>query len=553
MNSYLQQLRERLSFLEERWKALSMRVRVGILSGLAVAAALGVLLYAQQAGPNRTILFANLSPDDGARITERLRSMNVDYELTQGGTAVEVDESRVHEARLSLAAEGLPSGGGVGFEIFDQQRFGESDFSEQVQFRRALEGELARTVRHLAGVENARVHLVLPERSLFARSDQTASASVVVHLRPGWRLRPEQISGVTHLVASSVPDLDVENVTLVDGNGRSLQSEDAEGQGGEDLRTQLERDRQRDVQQLLDASLGPGVAVVRVSAEVDMSHLEQLEETYDPDQIATRSFELNVIQDPEAEGDAQGVPGAAANLPGGAGAETTGGTGAATRRTERRNYEVTKTVRRRVRPVGGLARLSVAVVVDGHWTGPAGAREFEPRSEEELQRIQSLVTSAAGIRADRGDVVSVECVPFAESRTAIPLSETPWWVYALAALVALLVLAAVGYLVLRMRWSSADGDEPARDGQGAQELPAPRPVSDLLGPEATAAADRVNDEMAGQLQQYEQLRALALEVARRDPELAARVVRGWLEADLQKQLSAELEDAEARAGEAEAA
>ncbi|MGF1465980.1 MAG: flagellar basal-body MS-ring/collar protein FliF [Sandaracinaceae bacterium] len=520
----------RLAQLEARWKALTLRMKAAILVGVAVVVAVGLVLAARGAEPSRAILFSDLSPEDAARIVDRLRALDVDYALDDGGTTIRVPDAQVHETRLTLAAEGLPSGGGVGFEIFDRQRFGESDFSEQVQFRRALEGELARTIAHLAGVESARVHLVLPERTLFTTEEAGARASVAIHLRPGWRLRDEQVRGVSHLVASSVAGLRVEDVTVVDGDGRALTAhrdgEAAALDEARDLRTSLEQSRERAVQQMLDASLGPGVAVVRVSADLSLSEEEQLEETYDPERIATRSFEVQEEANATAEVTAEGVPGAASNLPGGPAPEGGAEGRRLARRHERRNYEVTKTVHRAVHPVGRLARMTVAVVVDGVWTGDGDAREFSPRPQEELDRIEALVSSAAGIDASRGDVVTVECVPFHGSAhpaahhgpTLIDHVER-WTPYVLGALAVLALLVGAGVL-----WRRHSGALAAASGK-------PHRLLELAsGDDGQAAA--LDLEPAHSLADYEQLRALALEVARRDPALAAHVVRGWLLEDV---------------------
>ncbi|GAB5542120.1 MAG: hypothetical protein SangKO_018800 [Sandaracinaceae bacterium] len=562
----MEELKQRFAALQEKWKALETRVRLGALAGVGVVIAGAILFFAHGSNPDYGILFSNLSQEDAARIVERLRGLNVEYELGEGGTTILVAEDAVHETRLTLANEGLPSGGGVGFELFDTQRFGESDFSEQVQFRRALEGELARTIRHLAGVESARVHLVLPERRLFTTDESEASASVALHMNPGWRLREDQVQGVQHLVASSVQGLAPGNVTVVDGDGRPLSEDGAESgeavANAEELRHQIEQSKQRAVQQLLDASLGPGVAIVRVSAEVDMSREEHLQETYDPERIATRSFEITEERSAEAEGDAQGIPGAASNLPGGAAAEATAGESAAGRRHERRNYEVTKTVRRAFRPVGRLTRLTVAVVVDGTWDGEGDARSYTERDADELTRIRALVSTAAGISAERGDEVTVENVAFAGGPREEPAAHPddfiavyePWLPYAAAA--ALLLLVLIGAFVfwlrrkkrlkaekeaeearkLRVLEARARGEEVDEDDLDA--LPAPTPVAEL-GAGEEDDIDGYGDDVNAVLADYEQLRVLALEVARRDPELAARVVRGWLADDVKAQKKAE--------------
>lgn len=538
----MDRLKAQLAALKERFDALSQRVRIGLLAGVGALVALTVLLLANGSEPDYDVLYGNLSPEDAGRIVERLRGLNVPYQLDDGGRTIRVPEESVHEARLSLANEGLPRGGGVGFEIFDTQRFGESDFSEQVQFRRALEGELQRTIGHLAGVESARVHLVLPQRTLFTNDEGGASASVALHLSAGWRVRDEQVRGVTHLVASSVPGLTPDRVTIVDGEGRPLgggHSEAGEGVSeAEDLRSQIERSKQRSVQQLLDASLGPGVAVVRVSAEVDVSRQEDLQETYDPERTATRSFEVQEERDPNAEASAQGVPGAASNLPGGAAAESAAGANGLARRSERRNFEVTKMVRRSVRPAGSVSRLTVAVVVDGIWEGEGDARSVEPREAEELARIRSLVISAAGINEERGDAVTIEYVPFATSanpRVEIVDPIAPYlvfWPYAASIVGLLLFIGLMVFGVKAARRFKKTQEERAlaalsAGGSDPQRLGTPQALSAL----GLAGEEVELSDPSKVLSDYEQLRALALEVARRDPEMAARAVRGWLSDD----------------------
>src|SRR5215510_12591723 len=179
----------RIAPYKERWDKLSLALRVAIAAGLLLAIGAGAFALTANRAPQKAVLFSNLSDDDAARIVEKLRGANIPYEFGSGNTTLLVPETQVHETRLMLASEGLPSGGGVGFEVFDQQRFGESEFSEQVKYHRALEGELARTISHLAGVKRARVHLVLPARTLFAAAEEDARASVVVHLIPGWKMR----------------------------------------------------------------------------------------------------------------------------------------------------------------------------------------------------------------------------------------------------------------------------------------------------------------------------------------------------------------------------
>jgi flagellar M-ring protein FliF len=358
------------------------------------------------------------------------------------------------------------------------------------------------------------------------------------------RLREEQVRGVVHLVASSVPGLAPERVTIVDGDGQALTDDgDDESQAGADAderRVQLERARERAIQQLLDATLGPGAAVARVTAEMDISQEERVEETYDPERTATRSFELVEERDNEATGAAEGTPGAAANLPGGAPTDSNAATTPLSRRSERRNYEITKSVRRAVSSGGRLGRLTVAVVVDGRWTGTGSSRRFQPRPQDELDRIRSIVASAAGISEARGDQLSVECVAFAGSAEARPAEPTArvgfeayksYLPYAAGGLV--LLVALIAFLLWRRSRRKA---REAQLAAAVQELAAPRSVEGLPPGDDVETEEEIDlsDPLAG----YDSLRALSLEVARRDPELAASVVRAWLAEDARQEAKA---------------
>lgn len=513
-----------------RWAAAPMLHRVGVLAGVATLAAVALLVYARSNDTAMTVLFSGLEESDAAEIVERLRSQHVPYEIGEDGTTILVPEQNVHETRLSLAAEGLPVGGGIGFEIFDTQRFGESEFVEQVQYLRALEGELGRTISALQGVDSARVHLVLPERTLIGGADQHARASIAVAMQGARHLRDDQVRGIVHLVAGSVRDLDPANVTIVDGDGRRLSGGDGEdgtesADDAESLRERIERGRQRAVQELLDQTIGPGAAVVRLSADVSFTHEERIEESYDPDRTATRSFELTT-EGGSAETDGTGgIAGAVSALPGGPGAEpTVGAVGEGGRRTEVRNFEVTKMVTREVEPLGRVTRLSIAVVVDGHWEGEGDARHFVPRTDEELARIRSVVTSAAGLREDRGDTLTVECVPFvavaageaeiaATPAAAVP-STTLWGVG-----LGVVVLVVVASMVLaRRRRARAEAEKTA--------LALAEPVTQA--PSTTGALSTTTDAATPNDDDPEAIRVRVIDFARKDPELAARVVRAWL-------------------------
>ncbi len=527
-------LKDSLGKLKERWSALSIQRRIVIALGVAAVVAIAILAIGRASQPSFGLLYSNLSQDDAARIVERLRDMHVPYKLESGGSDVHVPEDSVHETRLTLASDGLPSGGGVGFEIFDEQRFGESEFSEQVKYHRALEGELSRTISHIAGVETARVHLVLPNRSLFASTETAASASVALKIKPGFRMRDDQVRGIVHLVASSVRSLDAEHVTVVDGEGRSLAGAATadEEMSSQTLgfRNELERGKERAVQELLDRTLGEGASVVRVAADVSFAREERTEEQFDPQGIAPRSFQISEERSnvgPNAT--TAGVPGAASNLPGGeAPTSGTGGGSGLFKRSETRNFEVSKVVRRAIEPVGRLQRLQVAVVVDGRWSGKAARRHFTPRSAGELARIKAIVESAVGVQSDRGDKVTVECVPFADSAhpgrrvdfgPADPIERfRPYLPYAAGAVGLLFLIVALPiWAAIRRRHRRT-----AKVSASVAALPA--------GPGGPAAIDAaiVNERLTEQARAVAEARSLAADLASRDPDLAARVVRGWL-------------------------
>lgn len=583
----------RIAALRERWDKLSLGVRVAIAAGLLILIGAIIVVLAMDREPRKAVLFSNLSDEDAARIVDRLRGANIPYEFGSGNTALLVPEQQVHETRLMLASEGLPSGGGVGFEVFDQQRFGESEFTEQVKYHRALEGELARTISHLAGVKRARVHLVLPTRSLFADREQDASASIVVHLVPGWKMREEQVRGIIHLVASSVRGLEPEHVTLVDGDGRPLDRSAREEQGeltnkADAYRREIEHSKERAAQQLLDTSLGRGKSMVRVAAAVSFTREEVTEELYDPETIAQRSFQLLEEREPAGGRTVGGIPGTPSNLPGGEAAMLGTGTGAGIiRRSETRNYEVSKYMRRAVEPVGRVTGLQVAVVADGRYRGAGDKRKFEALSQAELDRIQKLVAGAVGIDERRGDRVVVECIPFApaaappDERSVVEKTLGPYAQYVLWALLA--IAAFIAYRVLnkalkKKREANAADLLLSRalpgspEAQGAALPPGDTGVLEGLQGLQPGAAETGEPAMAGEAaagdtaqagagtepgaaeqqplkpvipksllnkskepnpdaEAIEQVRLLAQEMAAKEPEAAARVLRGWLTND----------------------
>jgi flagellar M-ring protein FliF len=384
------------------------------------------LLIAQSRSVDYSLLFANLASADAAQVIEKLKEQKIPYRLEDGGKAIHIPAERVYETRLELAAAGLPQGGGVGFEIFDKQSFGMTDFAQKVNYRRALQGELARTISSLGPVESARVHLALPENRLFKEQQQAATSSVIVKLVPGQTLREDQIQGIVNLVAGSVEGLDSDKVSIIDANGRVLTRPPQGGASGPmspgmlEYQVTVEKRLEERAQSLLDRAVGYGNALVRVTAELDFSQRESLEETYDPDASVVRSE--RIVQESGGIQVTGGVPGAQGNLGGG---QALAGGSPASRSEESTNYEVSKVVRKMVEPVGSVKTVSVAVLMADRLTAGADGKEpvSVPRNEKEIQGIEQMIKSALGLDEKRGDQIVVVSRPFEPGLGEEPLAE----------------------------------------------------------------------------------------------------------------------------------
>ena len=407
----------------------SINQRMIILIALAgsIAGLIAITLWTQQ--PDMQVLFTNLNPEDAAGIVDKLKETKVPYETTGGGTTVLVPSAQVHELRLQLATQGLPHGGGVGFEIFDRSSIGVSDFVQKLNYRRALQGELARTIAQMPEIERARVHLATPERRLFSNDENRARASVVLSLRNGQALAKTQVNGIVHLVSSSVEGLQVRDVTVVDGHGRLLSSaagsDDAAGLTGSQLEYQrtLEKDIETRIQTMLERIVGANKAVVRVSSILDFRKIETTEERYDPNSQVVRSEQRGQEKANGVNGVAGGVPGVQSNVPDGAGQEPAQTSSSANQtKNETVNYEISRTVSRVVESTGGIKQLSVAVLVDGIYEiakasegekSPSDAvKKYVARPEEDMKRIEEIVKKAMGYSVERQDQVQVTNVQF---------------------------------------------------------------------------------------------------------------------------------------------
>jgi flagellar M-ring protein FliF len=419
VNEFLQQL--------SRIGPARLIVMFGVAAGVAgalFAVSLGI------GGPSRQLLFSGLEMAEATEMAQRLDQSGVGYEFSAGGTAILVDADRVLEARMMLTAEGLPTTGSVGYEVFDRQDgFGATQFVQNVNRVRALEGELARTIRSLDGVSSARVHLALPERRLFDRAAEQPKASVWIALRQS-DLAGRHARAIRNLIAGAVPGMSASAVTILDEEGRLLArgdngGEDAGSMALEERRAEIEDRLRRRVVDLIESVVGRGSVEVQVSAVVNLDRVTESSELYDPSGQVVRSTTTIEENSNESDRERDGAVSASAAIPDGTTTDAEGRTSqAATVRTEETiNYEVSRTMRTEVRESGEIQRVSVAVAVDGVTTvNDAGEASWEPRSAEELERIEALAKTAIGFDERRGDAVEVANVRFA--RAPVPAAAT---------------------------------------------------------------------------------------------------------------------------------
>lgn len=434
----------RLQQALQNLNALSQRQKLAGAAALALAIALvaGALLWNR--APAYAVLFSNLDERDGGQIITALQQQNVPYRMSPNGNAILVPQAQVHETRLQLAAEGLPKGGLAGFELMDGQKLGISQFNEQVNYQRALEGELSRTVQAIDAVASARVHLAMPKQTAFLRNDQRPTASVMVNLRGGRVLSPNQVAGIVHLVSSSVPRMSADGVKIINQNG-ALLTEQSDGLMNAGLNARqleyvhaMERTFIERIENILVPMVGKENFRAQVAADVDFDQIEQTAETYKPNpspEQAIRSQQTSEQMNPLPG--AQGVPGALTNQPPapatapltapavGAG-QGQGAQGLVnSNRSAVLNYELDRNIQHVKQAVGQLKRLSVAVVLNNRTIpSPDGLPTSVPLTEDEIARITNLVREAVGYSAERGDSINV-----ANSEFAVDLGEPvlPVW------------------------------------------------------------------------------------------------------------------------------
>jgi flagellar M-ring protein FliF len=536
-------------------------VRLTVLGGVAFALiGFFVWIIARASVPQQALLYGDLDMADAARVVSQLEASAIPYHLGNGGTSVYVAADQVARTRVALAEHGLPSGGSVGYEIFDAgESLGTTNFQQNLNLVRALEGELGRTIRSIDTVKAARVHLVLPRRELFSREKPEASASVLLQMRGRTRLTPAQVTAVQHLIASAVSGLTPSRISIVDGQGTLL----TEGTDGSDAvalaagkadqrRRELENHLSRTVEQLLERIVGAGKVRAEVSADIDFDRINTSEEIFDPDGQVVRSTQS--VEQKGSNTDGRGSPpvSVATNLPdanlapAGAGA---GSSSSENRSEETVNYEISKKVVNHVREAGVIKRLSVAVLVDGTYgTAADGTHEYRPRSSDELEQLTGLVRSAVGFDTQRGDKVDVVSMRFADAdlpadaQPELPLGLEKNDLLRIGEYLALLVLATlVLLLVVKPIVTKAIDGRPIPAARHRAELLAGRTAAPALeGPEAVAAISRAGDdarpeEMIDINRVEGRVKASSVklvgEIVDKHPEESLAIVRSWLHSE----------------------
>jgi flagellar M-ring protein FliF len=533
-------------------------VRLGALGGVALLL-LGFFAYVgiRLSSPDMALLYADLDPADSSHIVEKLDQIGVPYQIGADGTSIRVPADQALKLRMSMAQEGLPGGGSIGYEIFDQQQpLGTTSFEQQVNKLRAMEGELARTIKTIDLVKNVRVHLVIPERQLFAKEQPNPSASIILTMAGGAVLDKQQVSAIQHLVAAAVPGLKPNEVSIVDSTGTLLAA--GNGDGGdselsgsaEEMRLGYENKVRRSIEELLQRTLGYGKVRAEVTADLDFDRVTTNSETFNPDGQVVRSTQTVEEKNNSSDAQPSDQVTVANNLPnptGGSGGGSSTSATSSQRTEETVNYEISKETQVHIRETGQVKKLSVAVLVDGTYaTAADGTTTYAPRAAEELDQIGKLVKSAIGYDEKRGDTVEVVNMRFADNAELGSDAGTGLFMGLsrsdIVRIVEMLVLALLGALAIMFGLrpllnrlltvaKPAAVAQIADQSGGQAALPAPDGNTALAGPTTTDEIERMID--IGQIEG--QVRASSIkkisELVSKHPEEAVGIMRGWMYQD----------------------
>ncbi|MEX0423645.1 flagellar M-ring protein FliF [Providencia rettgeri] len=538
----------------ERIKA-DPKIPLMIAAAAAVSIIVALLLWLRS--PDYRVLLSNLSAKDGGDIVGQLTQMNVPYQIADNGSAILVPADKVHELRLKLAQSGLPKGGNTGFELLDKEQFGISQFSEQINYQRALEGELSRTIESLSPVQSARVHLAIPKPTLFVREQKLPTASVTVGLLPGRMLDEGQISAIVHMVSSSVTGLTASNVIIVDQTGRLLTNNDNSQQSANSAQIKMTKEMESHLKQRIEDILSPLVGRANVHAQVtaqmDFSKVEQTSEEYKPNQTpdsaAIRSRQ-NSQSMQNNNGGTGGVPGALSNQPVSApsapietnkddkdGAQTANNRNSVSnsQSDETTNYEVDRKISHTQRQIGVVDRLSVAVIVNYHSQDGENGPEMKPLPPEMLQQIEALTREAMGFSTARGDSLNITNSLFtneAPVEEAPSLLESPQFIAQLLDYGKILLISIIAWFMWRfgikpqwVKYRKAQQAQAEAEVFVATQMKTPLVVDEAIDEEMDEQTRRrlTRQRVSAEIQS-QRIR----EMAEKDPQIVAMVIRQWL-------------------------
>jgi flagellar M-ring protein FliF len=497
------------------------------LSAFAVVLIVSALLFKNVSSAEYGVLYTNLSPDDAGKILSVLQEERVPYKIEGDGSIILVPKDKLYDIRLKLAAKGLPSSENVGFEIFNEPKMGTTHFQENVNYLRAIEGELARTIKRIDAIKDTKVNIALPQDTIFAREEDEAKASVIVSLWPGKDLTKEQVKAIVFLVSHAVPKLKPQNVTVVDNRGRvlsdMLEESEEEIKDIVDIKKKLKKEIEKSVQSMLARALGPQSVVVRASVDVETADVSKKDEVVNPDLVAVVSERK--IQEKEKGFAKQplGAPGTPTNVPATIRTDDNNLIKDKSKKDTTTNYDITKSYIITKQKVFKIKRLSVGVLIDGRYkvVNKNGSRvvKFVPRSKAEIKAYEKLIKSAVGFDEKRGDKVTVVSVPFENKEDAFSNRELTfeekvnrYGIY-VAIGVLLLLVAAFAYYYIR-KAKKAKEEELAR----LQEL-------------AAARAQQKAKEMEGSSIKNEEAYKHVLKMAKEKPDIVAGMISKWLRDD----------------------
>jgi len=514
------------------WEKSTLAQRVLYIGMIASVVIVFLVLLFLVNKTEHKVLYSNLYSEDAAQVVEILKKQKIDYKLVDGGRTILVPAEQVYNLRLSVASEGILHGQGIGFEIFDQNKIGQTDFVQRINYQRALQGELARTIMEFPEVESARVHLVLPHKSLFIEEQNYPSASVVLKLKPGRSLKKQQVQSIVNLITTGVEGMSPEHITISDTRGAVLyqpESDEFQELSATQLEYQLNLQRQMEkrIEQLLAPIVGgPSRVIARVNADLDFSQKTIHKEIYDPEGSVIRSEQKT---DESSKGTANyesGVPEPAYR---GEGVSGTGTMQETSRTTSTTNYEISKEEQQIVAPLGDVRRLSVAVVVDGRYKkNEKGELVYEPLSEQELERIRQLVKNVVGYDQARGDSLEISNLSF-----GVPeLEESQGWMEKIAPyfqsigkpvlntfIILLFILLVVRPIIMAILKPKVV-EEEMEEVEGLPEAEEQPALLEGLDEEAQAAMETQK--------QIEDQKALAMQLSSENFDQAFGVIKKWL-------------------------